>query len=62
MMRLESNAPDIPKIFAEQMMTTIAVVFQSGRGHTKALAEAMLKDITQVPGVEGKLFEISGKE
>lgn len=61
-MRLELNAPDIPKFFAEQMMTTIAVVFQSGRGHTKALAEAMLKGITQVPGVEGKLLEISGKE
>lgn len=43
-------------------MTTIAVVFQSERGHTKALAEAVLKGIMQVPGVEGQLLEISSKE
>ena len=43
-------------------MTTIAVVFQSERGHTKALAEAVLRGIAQVPGVAGQLLEVSGKQ
>lgn len=43
-------------------MSTLTVVFQSERGHTKVLAEAVLKGITQVPGVAGQLLEVSGKE
>jgi multimeric flavodoxin WrbA len=43
-------------------MATIAVVFQSAGGHTKVLAEAVLRGITQVSGVEADLFEISGKD
>ena len=31
-------------------MSKIAVVFQSERGHTKVLAEAVLRGITQVSG------------
>jgi|SRR5215469_15771959 len=43
-------------------MVTIAVVFQSERGHTKALAEAIMKGIVQVPGVAGQILEITGKD
>lgn len=44
------------------MMATIAVVFQSQQGHTKALADATLKGIAQIPGVSGQIFEIAGKD
>lgn len=43
-------------------MSTIAVVFQSERGHTKVLAEAILKGIRQVPGVKGEMLEIVGRD
>jgi multimeric flavodoxin WrbA len=43
-------------------MTTVAVVFQSDRGHTKALANAIHKGIVQVPGASGKLLEVRGKD
>jgi multimeric flavodoxin WrbA len=36
----------------------VAVVFQSGRGHTKRLAEAVLKGVLTTSGVEGVLQEI----
>jgi len=39
-------------------MTKIAVVFQSGRGHTKKLAEAILKGAEGVEGVNGVLLEV----
>ena len=43
-------------------MTTMAVVFQSERGHTKALANAILKGIEQVSGVTGQILEVTGKD
>lgn len=39
-------------------MAKIAIVFQSGRGHTKKLAEAMLKGVVATAGVEGVLHEV----
>jgi NAD(P)H dehydrogenase (quinone) len=44
------------------VVTKIAVVFQSGRGHTKTLAEAILTGLTQVPGVEAEIHQIAGKD
>lgn len=43
-------------------MTSIAVVFQSQKGHTKVLADAVLKGVQSVTGVAGQLFEISGND
>lgn len=43
-------------------MTTIAVVFQSGKGHTKVLADSLLNGINEVEGVAGQLFEIRGSD
>ena len=43
-------------------MTSIAVVFQSQKGHTKVLADAVLKGVQGVTGVAGQLFEISGND
>jgi multimeric flavodoxin WrbA len=43
-------------------MTTITVVFQSGKGHTRILAEAVQKGIQQVPDVAANIFEIQGKD
>jgi multimeric flavodoxin WrbA len=43
-------------------VATIGVVFQSEKGHTKALADALLKGIAQVPGVSGKILEVTGKD
>lgn len=43
-------------------MTTITVVFQSERGHTKAPADAILRGIARVPGVEGHILQIVGKD
>ena len=42
-------------------MTSIAVVYQSGKGQTRILAEAVLKGVQQVSDVSGQLFEITGK-
>jgi multimeric flavodoxin WrbA len=39
-------------------MTKLAIVFQSGRGHTSALAEAILKGTTGVDGVRAEIHEI----
>jgi len=38
-------------------VTTIAVVYLSGEGHTRVLAEAVLKGVKQVSGVSAKVFE-----
>jgi NAD(P)H dehydrogenase (quinone) len=43
-------------------MTNVAVVFQSGRGHTKVLADAVLKGVQSVPDVSAQAFEISGRD
>lgn len=43
-------------------MANLAVVFQSGKGHTKALADSILKGIDSVEGVSGSLFEIRGQD
>lgn len=41
-------------------MSILAVVYQSGKGHTRILAEAVLNGIQQV--VSGNTFEIAGKD
>jgi NAD(P)H dehydrogenase (quinone) len=43
-------------------MTSVAVVFQSGKGHTKVLADAILKGVHSVTDVSGQAVEISGKD
>lgn len=43
-------------------MTNVAVVFQSERGHTKVLADAVLKGVQSVPDVSAQAFEISGRD
>ena len=43
-------------------MANLAVVFQSGKGHTKALADSILKGANSVDGVSGHLFEIRGQD
>jgi NAD(P)H dehydrogenase (quinone) len=43
-------------------MAKLAVVFQSGKGHTKALADAILKGIDSVEGATGSLIEIRGED
>jgi multimeric flavodoxin WrbA len=43
-------------------MTTVTVVFQSGKGHTRILAEAVQRGIRRVTGVSGHLLEITGKD
>ncbi|HXW92162.1 MAG TPA: hypothetical protein VEK33_16550, partial [Terriglobales bacterium] len=43
-------------------MTNVAVVFQSGKGHTKVLADAILRGVQAVTDVSGQAFEISGKD
>lgn len=43
-------------------MTNVAVVFQSGKGHTKVLADAVLKGMQGIPDVFAQAFEISGKD
>jgi multimeric flavodoxin WrbA len=43
-------------------MTTVTVVFQSGKGHTRILAEAVQRGVRRVPGVSGDILEISGKD
>jgi multimeric flavodoxin WrbA len=39
-------------------MTTVTVVFQSGQGHTKALADAILKGVNSVESVRGQSARI----
>ena len=43
-------------------MVKLAIVFQSGKGHTKALADSILKGINSVEGASGSLFEIRGQD
>lgn len=43
-------------------MAKLAVVFQSGKGHTRALADAILNGINSVEGVTGVLLEIRGQD
>ena len=43
-------------------MTTITVVFQSGKGHTQVLAEAAQKGIQRVPDVSAQTIEIRGRD
>jgi multimeric flavodoxin WrbA len=43
-------------------MANVAIVFQSGRGHTKIVAEAILKGVNLVQGVRGNIFEIRGQD
>ena len=43
-------------------MTRVAVVFQSQKGHTKVLADAILKGAQSVPNVVGDILEISGND
>jgi NAD(P)H dehydrogenase (quinone) len=43
-------------------MTKIYVVVQSGRGHTRVLADASLKGIAEVEGVTGQIREIRGPD
>ena len=43
-------------------MTTVSVVFQSGKGHTKILAEAVQRGVRRVPVVSGHILEITGKD
>jgi NAD(P)H dehydrogenase (quinone) len=44
------------------VMTKIAVVFQSGRGHTKLVADTILRGLNEVEGVSGQIFEILGRD
>jgi NAD(P)H dehydrogenase (quinone) len=46
----------------EKTMTTIAVVFQSEKGHTRVLAEAVHRGVRQVPEVSGELLEIACRD
>jgi multimeric flavodoxin WrbA len=43
-------------------MTNISVVFQSGRGHTQTLADAVLKGVASVDGVVARICEIRGAD
>jgi len=43
-------------------MTRIAVVFQSGRGHTKHLANSILEGAKEVEGVEAVGLQVEGKD
>ena len=43
-------------------MTNVAVVFHSGFGHTKAVAEAVAKGAQQVPGVTATLISVDEAE
>jgi len=44
------------------MPVTISVVFQSGAGHTRALAEAIVRGSRKVEDVDVHLLEITGKD
>jgi multimeric flavodoxin WrbA len=43
-------------------MTNVAVVFHSGFGHTKAVAEAVAKGVQLVPGVTANLISVDQAE
>src|SRR6201995_1617745 len=43
-------------------MTTVAIVFHSGFGHTKALADAVAKGAQEVSGVKASLIPVADAE
>jgi NAD(P)H dehydrogenase (quinone) len=43
-------------------MTNVAIVFHSGFGHTKALAEAVAEGAREVPGVKTSLIPVADAE
>ena len=43
-------------------MSTVSVVFHSGMGHTKMMAEAVAKGAGAVEGVRANLISIEGKD
>jgi flavodoxin len=43
-------------------MASVAVVFQSDRGHTKVLADAIFKSIKAVEGTKAQFLEIQGSD
>ncbi|UWZ82573.1 flavodoxin family protein [Occallatibacter riparius] len=43
-------------------MVKLAVVFQSGKGHTKVLADSISKGINSIEGASANLFEIRGED
>lgn len=53
--------PGLRKALRETM-TSIAVVFQSERGHTKTLADSVVKGLIDVEGVCAKPYQILGQD
>src|SRR5215469_7546137 len=43
-------------------MVTVSVVYQSGKGHTKVLAEAILRGVQTIEGSGGRILEIRGRD
>lgn len=43
-------------------MASVSVVFHSRKGHTKVLAEAVLRRVDSIDGVSGTIFEIRGPD
>ncbi|MBD0336635.1 MAG: flavodoxin family protein [Cyanobacteria bacterium Co-bin13] len=43
-------------------MTTVAIVYFSGSGHTHLLAEAVAEGVNQVPGATAQLLRITGEQ
>jgi NAD(P)H dehydrogenase (quinone) len=43
-------------------MKKISIVFFSGSGHTKLMAEAVHRGVSSVPGTEAELIQISGSD
>jgi len=43
-------------------MATVSVVYQSGKGHTKVLAEAILRGVQTIEGSGGGILEIRGQD
>lgn len=43
-------------------MTTVAVVYFSGSGHTQLMAEAVAEGVNQIPGAAAQLLRITGEQ
>jgi multimeric flavodoxin WrbA len=43
-------------------MTNVSVVYQSRKGHTKVLAEAVLRGVNSIDGVSGQILEIRDRD
>jgi hypothetical protein len=43
-------------------MATVSVVYQLGKGHTKVLAEAILRGVQTFEGSGGRILEIRGQD